>query len=117
MIGSQFFDCAFTCSFENQEVTHQVKQGALIEHALDQGLQLRLGTRVNYPAAVHALPLHEAAVFAADRAGSCRPTIADHFKGVVGEERRDDRVIGEQLVVSFFEVGLLVHRVFQFKNH
>ncbi|OQB32064.1 MAG: hypothetical protein BWY08_00076 [Bacteroidetes bacterium ADurb.Bin174] len=65
--------------------------------------------------ALHAdRPSHKPAVIAGNGTTTGIPTITDNEQTVVSEKRRNGLFVGLQLVECRFQVGVFVHRIFEF---
>ena len=115
VIACEDLDGLLAVPGEKDEVLYDVQQPRSLEHALVEGIKLRVGGV--FIAAVLGFPFHEPVQTGSDRAGLVGGEIADHTDRVVIEHRRDVLHIIPDLVVGVFGADLVLGRAFQFHQH
>ena len=117
VIGGDLFDGLLFGLFKDDEMADDIEQGLFVEQAFDQGFQFRLVFGIDHAYAIRGFPLHEAGIIAGDGADFGKPAVADDQKGVGGEERGNELLVGLQLVIGGLHIGVFVGGVFQFDHH
>lgn len=101
---------------ENDEVADEIKQGRLVEHSLDEHFKpAYVGGGFFF--AVDGLPGLESAERGGEGSGLGFQSVRDDAKGVVEEQRGDDRLVGLYLVVGLSDGGVGVGRVLELDDY
>ena len=93
------------------EVAHEVQQGGRLKHALQQGIQLWFKAR-GFLHPIGSLPGHVTAQVGRQTAGFAFEAVRDDTNCIVGEQTRNGRLVGLQLLVRTPDVGLFAGGVF-----
>ena len=100
---------------ENDEVAEHREETGFLEHTLDQYLKPGVEDRRELLAADRA-PRLEPLVARCERADPRLEAIRNHENGIAGEQRRQFRLVGLQLVVRRTHRGSFVRRVLEFDD-
>ena len=102
--------------FKDDEVAQQVQQRRLVQHAVDQHLQLAHQMR-SLRLAIRALPAHEARIARRERTRLGFQTVGNHRECVGREQAGDSLLVGFQLLIRRLDGGVFIGGVFQFDHH
>ena len=113
MVAGHLFDEGATaCVLEDHEVPDEVKQAARVEDAFKHDLQLReMG--VGQALARDCTPGFEPLAAGGEGADARLHAVGDHQHGVEGEQRRQLRLVGLELLVGRPDGGVLVSGVLE----
>ena len=102
--------------FKDDEMAHQIQQRRLVQHAVDQHLQLTHQMR-SLRLAVRALPTHEARIARRERASLGFQPVGNHRECVGCEQAGDGLLVGFQLLIRRLDGGVFIGSVFQLDHH